>query len=112
MIDLIIVFFCCYQLHKQAFDKGIPAWPYVLRYLSGFFIIIFAIGMVIINVWGQDFMNNEDAQKQAVWLEPFAMMFEILLYIYLRSRIARVKVIYEEDEPTTPNDKQDLSYFR
>lgn len=114
MIDLIIVFVCCYQLHKQAYEKGIPALPYVLKYIAGFFVMLFGIGAIILSIWGQGFMENEDAQKQAMWLEPFAILFEIILYLYLRNRIERVKVIYEEDEDTSskPDDKQDLSYFR
>jgi len=77
----------------------------------------FVIGYTAMSMFGKDLLQNEEAMKKAVLLEPFAILFEVLLFIYFRNRIAKAKVYYDDDDttdepPTTPGNKKDLSYFR
>lgn len=114
-MDIIVAFICSYQLHRQADAKGLGPWRYIGQFWAGFIAIGFILAMIAIYLWGVDFMKNEETLKSAAKLSPFAIMFEILLYIVIRKRIQHVKVVYEEDEPAQPSpkdDKPDLSYFR
>ncbi|MBS1613520.1 MAG: hypothetical protein JST49_11930 [Bacteroidetes bacterium] len=111
-MDIVIAFVCCYFLHKQAFEKGLDARRYVLQYVVGFISIMFLLGVVVALLFGPDYMSPQNIAEHVMWLAPFTLLAELMLYLYLRRRIDKVVVVYEEDEPTTPNDKQDLSYFR
>ena len=114
-MDILIAFICSYQLHRQADEKGLSPWKYIGQFAMGFFAIAFILGMIIYYIWGADFLQSEDSMKKISMLSPFAILFEILLYIIIRKRIQRVRVEYEDDEPTQsnpPNDKPDMSYFR
>lgn len=114
-MDIIIAFICCYQLHRQAHEKGLPPWPYIGQFVAGFVAIGIVLGVAIVSIWGADFLQNEDTLKKATMLSPFAILFEVILYIIIRKRIQKVQVEYEDDEPTPPRpskDKPDLSYFR
>lgn len=114
-MDILIAFICSYQLHRQADEKGLSPWKYIGQFVLGFIAIGFIFAMIAIYIWGIDFMKNEESLRSAAKLSMFTILFEILLYIIIRKRIDRVQVMYEDDEPTPPNtkdDKPDLSYFR
>jgi hypothetical protein len=116
MIDIVLVLIFCYQLHRLAHNKGLSPWPYLMNYLAGFFLMAVVIGYTAMALFGKDLLQDEEAMKKALALEPFAVLFEVLLFLYLRNRIAKAKVVYEDDDtddtPPPPGDKKDLSYFR
>lgn len=116
MIDLVLVLIFCYQLHRMANERGLSGLPYILNYLAGFFLLAIIIGFTAMYIFGPDLLQNEEAMNKALALEPFAVLFEVLLFIYLRNKIRKTPVRYEEDDtpepPTPPREKKDLSYFR
>jgi hypothetical protein len=65
-------------------------------------------------------MKNEKAIKDAMMFEPFAILCEVLTFLYFRRRIANAETFYDDnddtiDTPPSPKDKgekKDLSYFR
>ncbi len=115
MIDILLVLIFCYQLHRMAHKRGLPAWPYLLNYLAGFFLIAIGIGYTAMSIFGKDLLQNEAAMKKTLMLEPFAILFEVLLFIYFRNKIMKAEVPQDEDdnnEPPPTEEKKDLSYFR
>jgi hypothetical protein len=100
----------------MANQRGLSGLPYILNYLAGFFLLAIIIGFTAMYIFGPDLLQNEEAMKKALALEPFAVLFEVLLFIYLRNKIGKAKVRNEEDDrpepPTPPKEKKDLSYFR
>lgn len=117
MIDIVLVIIFCYQLNRMARERGLSPWPYVLNYVAAFFLMIFAIGFIFLNVFGMDALKNEEAVKSAMMFEPFAIMFEVFLFIYFRKRIQKSSASSDTDNDFTPpsppeQPKKDLSYFR
>lgn len=116
MIDLVLVLIFCYQLHRMANERGLSGLPYILNYLAGFFLLVIIVVFTAMYLFGPDLLKNEEDMKKALALEPFAVLFEVLLFIYLRNLIRKAQVVYEEDDtpepPSPPKEKKDLSYFR
>jgi hypothetical protein len=117
MIDIVLVIIFCYQLNRMARERGISPWPYVLNYVAAFFLMIFSIGFIFLNIFGMDALKNEEAVKSAMMFEPFAIMFEVFLFIYFRKRIQKSSISSDRDNDFTPppppeKPKKDLSYFR
>lgn len=115
MIDIVLVLIFCYQLHRMAHERGLPAMPYLLNYLAGFFLIAVVTAYTAMMLFGKDLLHNEEAMRNALMLEPFAILFEVILFIYLRNKIRKAKVELNDDdnyEPPPPREKKDLSYFR
>ena len=117
MIDIVLVIIFCYQLNRMANERGISPWPYVLNYVAAFFLMIFSFGFIFLNIFGMDALKNEEAVKSAMMFEPFAIMFEVFLFIYFRKRIQKASSSTDRDNDFTPppppeKPKKDLSYFR
>ncbi|HLP49754.1 MAG TPA: hypothetical protein VK154_02660 [Chitinophagales bacterium] len=115
MIDLILVCLFCYQLNRLARERGITPWPFVLNYLAIFFIMMLAFVYGFIAIYGTDAFKNEQGIKAAMMFEPFAIMFEVFLFIYFRKRIQKTVPVNNDNDYTPPpptKEKKDLSYFR
>lgn len=117
MIDIILVPIFCYQLYRMTRERGISPLPYILNYLAAFFLMIFALGFALFSFYGPDILKSEEGVKSAIMFEPFAIMFEVFLFIYFRKRIQKSPVSsnYDNDfNPPSPptKEKKDLSYFR
>lgn len=117
MIDIVLVILFCYQLNRMARQRGISPLPYILNYLAAFFLMMFAFGFIFLNIFGVDALKNEEAIKSAMMFEPFAIMFEVFLFIYFRKRIQKSPVPSNHDNDFNPpppptKEKKDLSYFR
>jgi hypothetical protein len=110
----ILVLFSFF-LHKMATEKGVSPWGYLVGFISGFFVIIFATIAAIIFFYGIHVLADADAQKEVQSLTPFTMLFDFLLFLYFRRRIDRLPDYHDEDDDNNlpPNGgKKDLSYFR
>jgi hypothetical protein len=117
MIDLILVIIFCYQLNRMARERGVSPWPYLLNYLAAFFVMIFMFGYIFLSVFGVDALKDEQAVKSAMMFEPFAIMFEVFLFIYFRKRIQKAVASPDDNNdfippPPPTKEKKDLSYFR
>ncbi|MCX6198872.1 MAG: hypothetical protein NTY88_06575 [Bacteroidetes bacterium] len=119
MIDLILVALFCYQINRMAHERGLASMPFVLNYLAIFFLAMIAFVSLLISYMGKNVLQTPEGIKAAMMFEPFAIMFEIFLFIYFRKKIQRAKVFNgNEDDftppPSSPNNKpkKDLSYFR
>lgn len=114
MIDLILVILFCYQLHKMASQRGLSPMPYVLNYLAVFFLTMIGAAVLFLNFFGADALKDEQGIKVAMAFEPFAIAFEIFLFIYFRKKIQKANTDNRSDNPPPPpsEEKKDLSYFR
>ena len=115
MIFLILLVVLSYVLHKMCVDRGISPWKHLIGFVTGFFLVLFATSFAIVMFYGQDVLNDPDVEKKVMAFAPFAMLFQFLLFVFFRIKIARVRLPdNEDDEPTLPTDsgKKDLSYFR
>ncbi len=118
MIDIVLVILFCYQLHRMARERGISPWPYVLNYLAAFFLMMFSFAFIFLNFFGMDALKDEQGIKSAMMFEPFAIMFEVFLFIYFRKRIQKAVASNNDNNDFNPpseppkKEKKDLSYFR
>lgn len=115
MIFLILLVVFCYVIHKMCADRGISPWNHLIGFVTGFFLILFATSFALVMVYGQNIINDPEVEKKVMLFAPFAMMFQFLLFVFFRIKIARVRIhSKEDDEPTLPKDgeKKDFSYFR
>jgi hypothetical protein len=119
MIDLVLVCLFCYQLNRLARLRGVSPVPYILNYLAAFSLMMFGFIYLFLNFYGADALKDEQGIKTALMFEPFAIMFEVFLFIYFRKRIQgatpddnnRDNTDYTQ-RPNPPKEKKDLSYFR
>lgn len=115
MIFLILLVVFCYVIHKMCVDRGVSPYKHLIGFITGFFLILFATSFALVMVYGQNILNDPEVGKKVQLFAPFAMMFQFLLFVFFRIKIARVPIErHEDDEPKTPSggEKKDLSYFR
>lgn len=120
MIDLILVVLFCYQMNRMAHERGLASLPYILNYLAIFFLAMLAVVFFFINMYGEKVLQTPEGIKSAMMFEPFAIMFEVFLFVYFRKRIQKANVPTDDNQdnftPPKPNnpskEKKDLSYFR
>ena len=118
MIDIILVVLFCYQLNRMARERGISPLPYILNYLAIFFLMMMAFGFTLFSIYGPDVLKSEEGIMTAAKFEPFAIMFEVFLFIYFRKRLQKVSIPSADDTgdftppPPPSKEKKDLSYFR
>lgn len=117
-MDLLLAIIFCYQLHRMAVERDLSPWPFVLNFVAGFFFLAITVVYGGAMIFGADAFTDEKKLETLMYLSPFNLLFEVILFLYLRRRIVKTKVVYEEDDTddTTPTDgpteKKDLSYFR
>ena len=119
MIDLILVVLFCYQINRMAHERGLPSMPFILNYLAIFFLAMITFVYFLFSYMGKNVLQTPEGIKAAMMFEPFAIMFEIFLFIYFRKKIQRAKVYNGNEDDFTPpppssnnKPKKDLSYFR
>ena len=118
MIDLILVILFCYQMNRMAKERGVPSLPIILNYLAIFLINMLGAVYLFVSFMGRNVLETTEGIKAAMMFEPFAIMFEIFLFIYFRKKIQRATVPADSGDdftppPASPNkEKKDLSYFR
>lgn len=117
MIDIVLVILFCYQLTRMARERGISPWPYVLNYLAAFFVMMMTFAFIFLNFFGVDALKDEQAIKTAMMFEPFAIIFEVFIFIYFRKRIQKIVANNNDSNDFNPpaeppKEKKDLSYFR
>ncbi len=116
MIDIVLVTLFCYQLNRMAKLRGLPALPYVLNYLAAFFLMMLLFVYLFTSFYGVDVFKNEEGIKAALMFEPFAIMFEVFLFLFFRKRIQKAPPFQDDSNdytpPSPPKEKKDLSYFR
>lgn len=120
MIDIILVVLFCYQMNRMAHERGLGSMPFILNYLAIFFLTMIAFVSLLISYMGKNVLQTPEGIKAAMMFEPFAIMFEIFLFIYFRKKIQRAKVNTGDEDDFTPppssspnnKPKKDLSYFR
>ena len=115
MVFLLLLVAFCYVLHKMCEEKGISPWNYLMGFVGGFILVLFATSAAIMFFYGPNIINDPDAAKKIMAFTPFAMLFHFLLFIFFRRKISRVDTFNDEDDTHTPppsDGKKDLSYFR
>lgn len=116
MIDIILVILFCYQLSRMARQRGISALPYVTNYLIIFFLTMLSAVYLFLYFFGVDAFKDEEGIKTALAFEPFAIMFEVFLFVYFRRKIQKATIHSEDNNdftpPAPPSKEKDLSYFR
>ncbi len=103
----------------MAHERGLPSMPFILNYLAIFFLAMITFVYFLFSYMGKNVLQTPEGIKAAMMFEPFAIMFEIFLFIYFRKKIQRAKVYNGNEDDFTPpppssnnKPKKDLSYFR
>lgn len=118
MIDIVLVTLFCYQLNRMARERGLSPWPYVLNYLAIFLVMMVGFMYAFVSLFGIEGLKDEQGIKTAMMFEPFAIMFEVFLFIYFRKKIQKTNTSsndhndFNPPSQQPPKDKKDLSYFR
>lgn len=117
MIFLLLLVGFSYAIHKMCSERGISPWSYLVGFISGFFLILFATSAVLVMMYGQNVINDPDVENKVMAMAPFAMLFQFLLFVFFRIKIGRTRIASKEHDDDTPpppptKEKKDLSYFR
>jgi hypothetical protein len=121
MIDILLVILFCYQLNRMSRERGISSTPYVLNYVAAFFVMMAVLLYTFFSIYGVEGLKDEQSLKAMMMFEPFAIMFEVFVFIYFRKRIQKMPIRTGDDNDFTPpppppspfgKNKKDLSYFR
>ena len=118
MVDILLMLLFSWRIHRMAGERGLSAWIWVSRFVSGYFIFGVLFSFALIYFYGMEALNSIDGwQKYALPWTPFILLFLVMWFIFLRSRILKYQEQSEDNEPmdqmpdNTP-EKPDLSYFR
>ncbi len=116
MIFLLLLVGFSYVIHKMCSERGISPWSYLVGFVSGFFLILFATSAALVLMYGQNVINDPEVETKVMAMAPFAMLFQFLLFVFFRVKIGRTRINKKDDEDTPPpppaKEKKDLSYFR
>jgi hypothetical protein len=115
MIFIILLVGFSYMIHKMCSERGISPVNHLIGFITGFFLILFATSLALVLVYGQNVINDPEVESKVLQFAPFAYMFQFLLFVFFRLKIARIPLQdNDDDEPTPPKngEKKDLSYFR
>ena len=129
MIDLILLAIFSYALYRMAQSYNITPWKWIIRYVAAFFGSYIALSLGIIAFYGQSVVKDMAAlEKISISIEPFVLLYQFVLFFFLRTRIVRyVHILDQIDKknnnnnfpdppaPTKDNnnkEQKDFSYFR
>lgn len=116
MIEITLFILLSYHLHRMARQKGLSPWPFVLNFLAAFLLMAFLVSYTFISIFGQDALKTQEGMRNAMYMVPFVVLFQIMLYIYFRKKIGRSNPPEndwdDQQDDTPPTPKKDLSYFR
>lgn len=115
-MDVILLFIFGYQLYRMASLKGVSPRPYILNFVAAYLVLNFILVLFIMNIFGINFLQDPALVSKILIAAPFAILFQILLFIWMRRKIQRLPDNGTDDDsppPTSPKpEKKDLSYFR
>jgi len=124
MIELILIVLLAWRIYHMAVEKGLSAWRWVSNFLSGYFAFGIIVSFIFIYVYGKDsFKDFSTLQQKLTPWSPFVLLFLIVWFMFLRSRIlkkdnSRYEEMDEDDHQSSEPmkapvpEKKDLSYFR
>ena len=97
-------------------EKDVSPWGYLSAFIAGFLVIMGVGYASCLFFYGPNVIHDPEAQKKIESIAPFAMMFQFLLFVYVRRRIERIPDYQDDDDdnnfPPDNGGKKDLSYFR
>ena len=100
MIDIIMMIIFSWRIHKMAGENGLPAWTWVSRFVSGYFLFGVLFSFILIYIYGKEALSSlEGLQKYAQPWTPFILLFLVLWFIFLRSRMLKYDNQEEDNEP-------------
>lgn len=113
---LLFLVLICVFIFQIARKQGVSPWMYVVNYISIFFAVGIVISCICIAVFGQEAIMSEQGMKTAELIQPFILLFEIILFLFFRKQILKARTPVNNDDdynrPEPPKEKKDLSYFR
>lgn len=126
MIELVLIVLFAWRIYHMALEKGLSAWRWVTNFLSGYFAFGILISVALVVVYGKDaFQDINKIQDVLKNWTPFVLLFLVLWFMFLRSRILKQKDVdndtFNDNDQYFPDlekekepkpEKKDLSYFR
>lgn len=122
MIDLILLAIFGYSLYRLTIKYNISPYRWVIMYVVSFISTVIGVSLVLISFYGESIMKDlPHLQRISLWLEPFIMLYQVVLYFFLRNRMLKYVQILDRIEDHNnrqkpggpdPQDQKDLSYFR
>lgn len=116
-MDILIMLFFSWRLHRQASLKQTSAMRWVFSFNTAFLTMVMLFGAVVTPLAETDPKQSlqQNAQKLIPYL-PILYSFEIGLYFLFRKLISRLPDAEDAevppDDPAPPPPQKDLSYFR
>lgn len=122
-MDIIVLGIFSYALYRLAMSHQIRPWRWIINYVVTFMLSSFAMALVLLGMYGQNTLKDMDFMaKVAIKVEPFILLYQLVLFFFFRTRILRyVHMLDEMDKidnappvpPSAPKkEDKDLSYFR
>lgn len=115
MIDLALLLYFSFHLHRLGASKGLPPWKYVSRFVFTYFGILLFFSFWLIWFFGADtFSSPEKITAIAPYL-PMVIAVEVSLFLYFRYKLSKLPSAptdENEDSGDTSPEGKDLSYFR
>lgn len=115
MLDLALLLYFSFHLHRLAASKGLPPWKYVTRFVATYFGILLFFSFWLIWFFGADTFTAPEKLKAIAPYLPVVLAVEVSLFLYFRYKLSKLPPAAtdenEEAGDASPEGK-DLSYFR
>jgi len=142
-MDLILLLILSYAIYRMAISYNITPWKWIIRYVGAFIASGIAVCAVIINIDGANLSKDiselvarvygesltkdlTELEKIGLALQPFILLYQIMLFFFFRTRIMRyvhnLDLLEKNNDNNIPNppstlkkdqkDQKDFSYFR
>lgn len=123
MLDIFLLFFFGFKLHKLAIAKGLSPKRWVFNFVSSYLLLNILVVAVLMFAFGKETFTNPEKLKAIIPYLPITILIEIGLYLIYRYRLSSYQDVeyYDENDFTPPPPQQDddsnpstpdLSYFR
>jgi hypothetical protein len=115
MLDLALLLYFSFHLHRLAASKGLPPWKPVMQFVLTYFGILLFFSFWLIWFFGVDTFSAPEKLKAIAPYLPMVLALEVSLFLYFRYKLSKLPPADANDnndaDEASPEGK-DLSYFR
>ena len=120
MLDIFLLIFFGFKIHKLAVSKGLVPNKWVLNFVLSYVAASILFVVALIFAVGKDTFSNPEKLKEIIPYLPLSLLVEVGLFFFFRSRLMRYPDVeyYDDETPPSSSDnnneppQKDLSYFR
>ncbi len=115
MLDLALLLYFSFHLHRLAASKGLPPWKPVMQFVLTYFGILLFFSFWLIWFFGADTFTDPEKLKAIAPYLPVVLAMEVSLFLYFRYKLSKLPPAESEeneDAGDASSEGKDLSYFR